>query len=109
LDRFAGRSVPLRKKNSFHLIVLRSTVLPGTAEKHRHPELEKSVESKWAISSAYALTLNLCVKATAVGDFLEPAITIIGTGVAIHGRHSAGTLLLVPGRIFETTFAPLKW
>ncbi len=53
----------LRKKNSFHLVVLRSTVLPGTAETIVIPDARKS---QWqeirARTSAFAPTRNSCAK-----------------------------------------------
>lgn len=44
----------LKRKNSFHLIVLRSTVLPGTAENIVIPELERAAASVWEKTSVYA-------------------------------------------------------
>ncbi len=44
----------LRKKNTFHLVVLRSTVLPGTAESIVVPTLEKASGREWDPTSACA-------------------------------------------------------
>ncbi len=71
----------LRKKNSFHLIVLRSTVLPGTAESIVIPELEKSSGKHMGDQFGVCVNPEFMREGTAVGDFLEPAITIIGTEV----------------------------
>jgi GDP-mannose 6-dehydrogenase len=95
----------LRKKNSFHLIVLRSTVLPGTAESIVIPELEKSSGKQMGDQFGVCVNPEFMREGTAVGDFLEPAITIIGTGVAIHAAILRELYSWVPGRIFETTFA----
>jgi GDP-mannose 6-dehydrogenase len=41
---------------------------------------------------------------TAVADFLEPAITVIGAADSTHGRVLREVYAHVPGNIFETTF-----
>ena len=94
----------LKKKNSFHLIVLRSTVLPGTAESIVIPTLE-SVSGKH-MGSDFGVCVNpeFMREGTAVADFMEPSMTIIG---AVHEKHSALLRELyawAPGRIFETSF-----
>src|SRR5438552_6571867 len=47
----------LQKKTSFHLVVLRSTVLPGTAETIVVPALENSIANK--IGTAFRVGVNL--------------------------------------------------
>jgi len=42
----------LAKKNSYHLVVVKSTVVPGTTENVVQPALEKSSVSSFAISSS---------------------------------------------------------
>jgi GDP-mannose 6-dehydrogenase len=94
----------LRKKSTFHLVVLRSTVLPGTAETIVLPALEKSSEKKTGRDFGVCVNPEFMREGTAVADFLEPAMTVIG---AAHSEHS-GALREVyrwaPGRIFETSF-----
>lgn len=94
----------LRTKNSFHLVVLRSTVLPGTAETIVVPALEKASGKKMDKDFGVCVNPEFMREGTAVADFLEPAMTIIG---AAHGYHS-GMLREIykwaPGRIFETSF-----
>jgi GDP-mannose 6-dehydrogenase len=94
----------LAKKGSFHLVVLRSTVLPGTAETLVIPTLEKSSGKKFGEGFGVCVNPEFMREGTAVNDFLEPAMTIIGAG---DGRHSAILAELyrwAPGRLFQTSF-----
>jgi GDP-mannose 6-dehydrogenase len=94
----------LKKKETFHLVVLRSTVLPGTAESIVVPVLEKASGKKMGKDFGVCVNPEFMREGTAVADFLEPAMTIIG---AAHPAHSAMLRELyawAPGRIFETSF-----
>src|SRR5579863_5843262 len=94
----------LRQKDAFHLVVVRSTVLPGTAESIVVPNLEKA--SGKQIGKAFGVCVNpeFMREGTAVSDFMEPAITIIGAGDADHSRLLRELYAWVPGRVFETSF-----
>ncbi len=94
----------LKKKNGFHLVVLRSTVLPGTAETLVVPALEKSSGRKLGQDFGICVNPEFMREGTAVADFLEPAMTVIG---AADSRHSAVLREIyswAPGRVFETSF-----
>lgn len=94
----------LRNKSSFHLIVLRSTVLPGTAETIVVPALEQASGKKMGEDFGVCVNPEFMREGTAVADFLEPSITVIG---AIHSEHSKILRELyswVPGKVFETSF-----
>jgi GDP-mannose 6-dehydrogenase len=94
----------LKKKNSFHMVVLRSTVLPGTAETIVVPTLENA--SGKSIGSAFGVCVNpeFMREGTAVADFLEPAITVIGAADKNHKTLVRELYAWAPGRIFETSF-----
>ena len=94
----------LKKKNSFHLVVLRSTVLPGTAETIVVPTLEKFSGKPMGPDFGVCVNPEFMREGTAVADFLEPAMTVIG---AVDKAHSALVRELyawTPGRMFETSF-----
>src|SRR2546425_6781750 len=76
----------LKKKNSFHLIVLRSTVLPGTAETVVVPTIEQSSGKRMGTDFGVCVNPEFMREGTAVADFLDPAMTIIG---AADHHHSA--------------------
>src|SRR5579872_1349132 len=94
----------LKRKSAFHLVVLRSTVLPGTAETVVIPTLEKTSGKRMGRDFGVCVNPEFMREGTAVADFLEPSMTIIG---AADSRHAALLKELydwVPGRTFETCF-----
>src|SRR5579859_2910314 len=74
----------LKKKKSFHLVALRSTVLPGTAETIVVPTLEKASGKSIGTDFGVCVNSEFTREGTAVVDFLEPALTIIGAADKAH-------------------------
>lgn len=68
----------LRKKDSFHVVVIRSTVFPGTNEKVGSI-IEK--ESGKKVNEDFAIVSNpeFLREGSAVKDYLNPPLTVIGT------------------------------
>jgi len=94
----------LAKKNAFHLVVLRSTVLPGTAETIVVPTLEKSSRKKLGQDFGVCVNPEFMREGTAVADFLEPVVTVIGAAEPTHSARLRELYKWAPGRIFETSF-----
>jgi GDP-mannose 6-dehydrogenase len=94
----------LKRKKRFHLVVLRSTVLPGTAESLVIPALENSSGDKMGQGFGVCVNPEFMREGTAVSDFLEPSITIIGAADARHSAVLREIYQWAPGRIFETSF-----
>src|SRR5438876_6069726 len=94
----------LREKDSFHLVVLRSTVLPGTAESIVVPTLEKSSRKRMGQDFGVCVNPEFMREGTAVADFLEPSITIIGAADPAHSAMLRQLYAWAPGRVFETSF-----
>src|SRR6201997_1491846 len=94
----------LKTKNAFHLVVLRSTVLPGTAETIVIPALEKASGKKMGKDFGVCVNPEFMREGTAVADFLEPAMTIIGASDPYHSGQLREIYKWAPGRIFETSF-----
>ena len=94
----------LKKKDKFHLVVLRSTVLPGTAETIVVPALEKSSGKKLGQDFGVCVNPEFMREGTAVADFLEPSVTVIGAADMKHSCILREVYRWVPGRIFETSF-----
>ncbi|HPQ42807.1 MAG TPA: UDP-glucose/GDP-mannose dehydrogenase family protein [Syntrophales bacterium] len=71
-----GRGI--KEKKDFHIVVIRSTVLPGTNEKVS--EIIKEV-SKKEINKEFAVVSNpeFLREGTAVRDYYNPSFTLIGT------------------------------
>lgn len=70
--------IALRSKEAAHLVVVRSTVLPGTVEDVIIPALER------ASGRSLGTTLRVCVnpeflrEGTSIQDFFQPPFTLIG-------------------------------
>jgi len=94
----------LRKKNSFHLVVLRSTVLPGTAESIVIPALEQASGKTMGKDFGVCVNPEFMREGTAVADFMGPAMTVIGSGNPAHSAQLRELYAWTPGRIFETSF-----
>ncbi|HEX8814852.1 MAG TPA: nucleotide sugar dehydrogenase [Terriglobales bacterium] len=94
----------LRKKNSFHLIVLRSTVLPGTAETVVIPALERSSGKRLGAGFGVCVNPEFMREGTAVADFMNPTITVIGAADPAHAAVLRELYRWVPGKVFETSF-----
>ena len=69
----------LRQKDSFHWIVLRSTVLPGTTESVITPALEAASGKKVGRDFLVCFNPEFLREGTAVADFFNPPFTVIGT------------------------------
>jgi GDP-mannose 6-dehydrogenase len=94
----------LKRKDDFHLVVLRSTVLPGTAESIVVPTLEKASGKRLGKDFGVCVNPEFMREGTAVGDFLEPAMTVIGASDPAHSSVLRELYGWAPGRIFETSF-----
>jgi len=94
----------LKKKHSFHLVVLRSTVLPGTAESVAIPALEKASGKRMGKDFGLCVNPEFMREGTAVADFLEPPMTIIGAGDPLHSARLREVYAWAPGKVFETSF-----
>jgi GDP-mannose 6-dehydrogenase len=94
----------LRRKEAFHLVVLRSTVLPGTAENIVIPVLEQTSGKRMGKDFGVCVNPEFMREGTAVADFLGPAMTIIGAAQTPHAATLRELYAWAPGRIFETSF-----
>jgi GDP-mannose 6-dehydrogenase len=95
----------LSKKKTHHLVVLRSTVLPGTTESLLLPILE--AESGKQAGSDFSVCFNpeFMREGSAVADFLQPPYTILGCQDSKHLEPLRDLYGKIPGRVFETTIA----
>jgi GDP-mannose 6-dehydrogenase len=94
----------LRHKSDFHLVVLRSTVLPGTAENIVIPALEQASSKRMGKDFGVCVNPEFMREGTAVADFLEPAMTIVGAAESRHAALVRELYAWAKGRFFETSF-----
>src|SRR6266853_1274759 len=99
--REAGEA--LRSKSTFHWFVLRSTILPGTAEKVAIPAIEAASGKRAGIDFAICTNPEFTREGCAVADFLTPPMTVLGAADPAHFAPLREIYRWVPGRIFETS------
>ncbi len=68
----------LQAKSSYTTIVIRSTVLPGTAKKHILPVLEKSSGKQAGKEFGFCINPEFLREGSAIRDFDAPPFTVIG-------------------------------
>ena len=93
----------LAAKRRPHTVVVRSTVLPGTAESLAIPEIERGGGGRAGVDFHVCSNPEFLREGTAVSDFMEPSMTVIGCD----GPEAAAALLAIyewaPGEIFTTS------
>jgi GDP-mannose 6-dehydrogenase len=95
--------VALKQKNSYHVIVLRSTVLPGTTESLVIPTVEKASGRRAGTDFAVCYNPEFMREGTAVADFLQPPYTVLGAQDPKHLAVARKLYETIPGAVFETS------
>src|SRR5207248_3228961 len=93
----------LKQKSSFHTVVLRSTVLPGTTETLMIPAIEGSSSKKCGVDFAVCYNPEFMREGSAVSDFLKPPYTILGSQSPQHLDPLRALYKDVPATVFETS------
>jgi GDP-mannose 6-dehydrogenase len=68
----------LAKKNAFHIVVVRSTLLPGTTEEMLQPILENCSGKTTGIDFGIGYNPEFLREGTSIKDFFDPPYTVIG-------------------------------
>jgi GDP-mannose 6-dehydrogenase len=95
----------LRQKNEFHLVVLRSTVLPGTTESVIIPILEEASGKRAGSDFAVFYNPEFIREGTALADFFQPPFTVFGAACECHLTPLRDLYEGLPGRVHVTSFA----
>src|SRR6266536_3960405 len=93
----------LKQKSSFHTVVLRSTVLPGTTETLMIPAIENASGKRAGVDFAVCYNPEFMREGSAVGDFLQPPYTILGSQNPAHLVSLRELYKEVPATTFETS------
>ncbi len=93
----------LKQKKTFHTVVLRSTVLPGTTESLMIPAIEQTSGKKCGTDFAVCYNPEFMREGSAVADFLQPPYTIFGAQNPQHLAPLRELYQQVPGTVFETS------
>jgi GDP-mannose 6-dehydrogenase len=89
----------LRTKRDYHVVVVRSTVLPGTTHDLVVPALERASGRRYGEDFGVAVNPEFLREGTALADFRNPPLTLVGHN---HPADAAGTIAL-----YEPTAAPI--
>ena len=68
----------LKRKQGYHLVVVKSTVVPGTTDTHVLPALEKASGKKAGVDFGVGMNPEFLSEGEAVQDFLFPDRIVIG-------------------------------
>jgi len=100
LERVAEQiGAELRDKPSYHVIVVRSTVLPGTTHEVVIPALERASGKKYGTGFGVSVNPEFLREGTALKDFRKPPLTLVGHN---HAADASGTIAL-----YQAIDAPL--
>jgi GDP-mannose 6-dehydrogenase len=89
----------LRDKPAYHVVVVRSTVLPGTTHSVVIPALEKSSGKTYGDGFGVSVNPEFLREGTALKDFRKPPLTLVGHN---HAADASGTIAL-----YQAIDAPL--
>jgi GDP-mannose 6-dehydrogenase len=93
----------IAQKQKQHTIVFRSTVIPGTTESVLIPTLEKASKKRSGVDFRVCYNPEFMREGSAVSDFFEPTVTILGAAEPQHAKLMRDLYAWVPGKVFETT------
>ena len=84
----------LKHKPSYHVVVVRSTVLPGTTHETVIPTLERASGKKYGEGFGVAVNPEFLREGSAVRDIRQPPLTLVGHN---HAADAAPTVALYEG------------
>jgi GDP-mannose 6-dehydrogenase len=89
----------LKDKTGYHVVVVRSTVLPGTTHEVVIPALERESGKKYGDGFGVSVNPEFLREGTALKDFRKPPLTLVGHN---HAADASGTIAL-----YQSIDAPL--
>src|SRR5918996_1801626 len=100
LDRVVEQvGAALKDKSSYHVVVIRSTVLPGTTPERVIPQLERESGKTYGEHFGVAVNPEFLREGSALKDFRKPPLTLVGHN---HAADASGTIAL-----YQAIDAPL--
>ncbi len=93
----------LKNKKDYHVVVVRSTVLPGTTPNMVIPALEKFSGKKYGEGFGVAVNPEFLREGSALKDFRQPPLTLIGHNHAADAEPTKALYGKVDAPIFATS------
>ena len=90
----------LKKKDAFHVVVTRSTILPGTTAEVITPALEAASGKKAGKDFGVATNPEFLREGSAIKDFLNPPMTVLGVNDAKSEALMRELYAWVPAELF---------
>jgi UDPglucose 6-dehydrogenase len=90
LDAINAIGAALRKKPDYHLVVVTSTVMPGSMDRHIQPALEASSGRKVGANLGLCYNPEFIALGSVINDMLRPDMILIGQSDAFAGELLAG-------------------
>jgi GDP-mannose 6-dehydrogenase len=89
----------LKQKDAYHVVIVRSTVLPGTTHEVVIPALERTSGKTYGDGFGVSVNPEFLREGTALRDFGKPPLTLVGHN---HAADASGTIAL-----YQSVDAPL--
>jgi GDP-mannose 6-dehydrogenase len=87
----------------YHVVVVRSTVLPGTTHGVVIPTLEKASGKTYGDGFGVAVNPEFLREGTALKDFQKPPLTLVGHNHAMDATHTMGLYASTDAPLVDTT------
>jgi GDP-mannose 6-dehydrogenase len=87
----------------YHVVIVRSTVLPGTTHNMVIPTLEKASGKKYGDGFGVAVNPEFLREGTALKDFQKPPLTLVGHNHAMDATQTAGLYASTEAPMVDTT------
>jgi GDP-mannose 6-dehydrogenase len=81
----------LKSKPTYHVVIVRSTVLPGTTHEVVIPALERTSGKEYGTGFGVSVNPEFLREGTALKDFQKPPLTLVGHN---HAADATGTIAL---------------
>jgi GDP-mannose 6-dehydrogenase len=94
----------LARKNSYHVVVVRSTMLPGSTEERVIPVLEEYSTKRAGVDFGVCYNPEFLREGSSIRDFHRPPFTIIGGPDTVANEALAGLYQAVDAPVLKTSF-----
>jgi len=93
----------LRDKSAYHVVVVRSTVLPGTTHGQVIPALEAASGKKYGEGFGVSVNPEFLREGTAIKDFQNPPLTLVGHNHAADAAPTKALYQNIDAPLFSAT------